>query len=241
MILRAKKRHILPVTSAGKHSRHQTTLQKSGASPLNHISMDNDAIQRLLRPSKRTVDIEGEDLDSLFTFTGPQILPPIGFRDDTAMVREGESEIIGSQKKVRLEQSAQIANAPLHSMEYMDVVTDTFGNSHHGERHHNDYQYHDEIHSASSRTMSTKRSYFRTELDETLAIKKFSDPFEFIEYLQSKTKSKDFVYLNMRRHLGRASQISYNPYDLEIVDYVHVDKKKGYYTLSISVRIVKSK
>ncbi|KAJ3101998.1 Dynein heavy chain 6, axonemal [Phlyctochytrium planicorne] len=53
-------------------------------------------------------------------------------------------------------------------------------------------------------------------------------PFDFIEFLKSKPDSGNFAYLNVVR-----KSEAYNPYCLEIVDFSNVDRRNGYYTLSL--------
>ncbi|KAJ1555299.1 Dynein heavy chain 6, axonemal, partial [Nowakowskiella sp. JEL0078] len=59
-----------------------------------------------------------------------------------------------------------------------------------------------------------------------------TDPFNFINYLLSNPKSKEFVYMNPVKDSGKYGQATFNPYYLRIVDFGEVDKVGGYFTLS---------
>ena len=231
MVLRAKKAHVLPITSADPHHQQQQHIQKRG--PFIPTLLEQTTLQRVLRPGKRAVG-ETEDMASLMTFNSPKVLPPIDSgENEPIMARERDilSQPAVQQKKVRLDQQEKNMHVEfLPPDDQMDTDHEYSRNLIRQDQFQND-----ETKSNASR--SSKRSSFRTEMDEVLAVKKFSEPFSFIEYLQSKPMSKDFVYLIMRQHQGGTSNITYNPYDLEIVDYSHVDKKKGYYTLSILVTL----
>ncbi|KAJ3023365.1 Dynein heavy chain 6, axonemal [Thoreauomyces humboldtii] len=56
--------------------------------------------------------------------------------------------------------------------------------------------------------------------------------FAFIKHLEAHPQSKEFLYLNPVKLSVKRGQPTFNPYNLEIVDYADVDKLGGYYTLS---------
>ncbi|KAJ3105519.1 Dynein heavy chain 6, axonemal [Phlyctochytrium planicorne] len=60
------------------------------------------------------------------------------------------------------------------------------------------------------------------------------DPFKFIEFLQAHPHSKDFAYMNIIKPSVKQGNLTFNPYNLEIVDFSQVDKRYGYYTISNS-------
>lgn len=61
-----------------------------------------------------------------------------------------------------------------------------------------------------------------------------SDPFTFLEFVNSYPNTNEFVYLVSVSQ----GQSTYNPYNLRIVDYFSIDTKNpdGYYTMSAQVR-----
>ncbi|KAI9348792.1 dynein heavy chain and region D6 of dynein motor-domain-containing protein [Zopfochytrium polystomum] len=67
---------------------------------------------------------------------------------------------------------------------------------------------------------------------------KFKDPFDFIAYIQKQRHSDEFVYLRPIRAAGRALFETYNPYNLEIVEYEDLETGFGFYTLSRMVLFI---
>ncbi|KAI8850636.1 hypothetical protein BC829DRAFT_146293 [Chytridium lagenaria] len=70
--------------------------------------------------------------------------------------------------------------------------------------------------------------------DDILAeiMEKSRDPFEFISHLQERPLSKEFAYMNIIKPSVKQGNLTFNPYNLEIVDFSEVDKRYGYYTIS---------
>ncbi|KAJ3215607.1 Dynein heavy chain 6, axonemal [Dinochytrium kinnereticum] len=66
----------------------------------------------------------------------------------------------------------------------------------------------------------------------TSVLEKSSDPFHFIEYLQERPHSKEFAYMNIIKPSVKQGNLTFNPYNLEIVDFSQIDKHYGYYTIS---------
>ena len=85
-------------------------------------------------------------------------------------------------------------------------------------------------------SLETARKQFRDSIKSISPNKRPTNPFEFLEYIQKRPKSKEFVYLTPKDS-GISGRQNENPYDLIIVDYMDIDKAKGFYTMSAEVRI----
>ncbi|KAJ3111626.1 Dynein heavy chain 6, axonemal [Phlyctochytrium bullatum] len=79
-----------------------------------------------------------------------------------------------------------------------------------------------------------KNGAFMTGEDDLLnsGFERSKDPFAFIEYLQQRPSSKEFAYMNIVKPTAKQGNLTFNPYNLEIVDFSKVDKRYGYYTIS---------
>jgi len=66
-------------------------------------------------------------------------------------------------------------------------------------------------------------------------LKKKNSPFKFIEYIKQHPETKEFIYCNIMQPKVAKGQPSYDPYNLEVVEYSNIDKSNHYYTLSAKV------
>lgn len=76
-------------------------------------------------------------------------------------------------------------------------------------------------------------------MDEALssARRTSRDPFIFIRHLEAHPLTKEFLYCNPIKLSVKRGQPSFNPYNLEVVDYAEADKQQGYYTISAAVTV----
>jgi hypothetical protein len=71
------------------------------------------------------------------------------------------------------------------------------------------------------------------------SVPKIITPFEFLAYVAKNPSTLEFVYMIPTRK-SKKPQGTYNPYDLEVVDFFEIDTKspEGYYTLSAKVNLL---
>ncbi|KAJ3027001.1 UNVERIFIED_CONTAM: Dynein heavy chain 6, axonemal, partial [Siphonaria sp. JEL0065] len=57
-------------------------------------------------------------------------------------------------------------------------------------------------------------------------------PFQFIQYIETRGDSKEFAYLQAIKPSLKLGSSTFNPYNLEILEYKDIQKEEGYYTIS---------
>ena len=68
---------------------------------------------------------------------------------------------------------------------------------------------------------------------------KKNSPFKFIEYIKQHPETNEFIYCNIIKPKIAKGQPSYDPYNLEVVEYSNIDRSNYFYTLSAKVKINK--
>ncbi|KAI9363382.1 dynein heavy chain and region D6 of dynein motor-domain-containing protein [Zopfochytrium polystomum] len=278
VVLRAKKPSILPVASADPSGRGPKTSGRLPRPP----NIDPELLQQVIRPTKRTFAMNGEDLSHLIVYGGVDeaklddgaeiaggvrlsplgqlpVIPPIQQRpatQETSGVVTTRPPMEGgavrlratSAKKVRLTTPAveeTMGTPQVRRVVPMEVDKNVDEDETIHAPQHGDAEEQKGTYAVSKPTTarSANRSLLRSRgsragtafslgsegKTETRAM---TDPFEFIKYLEHKGKTKEFVYLNAKKSQLTRGTPTYNPYNLEIVDYIDVDKKNGYFTLS---------
>jgi len=61
---------------------------------------------------------------------------------------------------------------------------------------------------------------------------KKNSPFKFIEYIKQHPETNEFIYCNIIKPKIAKGQPSYDPYNLEVVEYSNIDRSNYFYTLS---------
>jgi len=64
---------------------------------------------------------------------------------------------------------------------------------------------------------------------------KKNSPFKFIEYIKQHPETNEFIYCNIIKPKIVKGQPSYDPYNLEVVEYSNIDRTNNFYTLSSKV------
>ncbi|KAJ3267030.1 Dynein heavy chain 6, axonemal [Chytriomyces hyalinus] len=59
-------------------------------------------------------------------------------------------------------------------------------------------------------------------------------PFDYIKYLQSRGRTKEFAYFKAIQQSIKRGNPTFNPYNLEMVEYKDMDRSDGFYTISAS-------
>lgn len=67
-------------------------------------------------------------------------------------------------------------------------------------------------------------------------LKKKNSPFKFIEYITQHPETNEFIYCNIIKPKIDKGQPSYDPYNLEVVEYSNIDRSSHFYTLSAKVK-----
>ncbi|KAI9333548.1 dynein heavy chain and region D6 of dynein motor-domain-containing protein [Obelidium mucronatum] len=63
-------------------------------------------------------------------------------------------------------------------------------------------------------------------------LRQCKNPFQFIQYIEARGDTKEFAYLQAIKPSLRLGNSTFNPYNLEILDYKDIKKEDGYYTIS---------
>jgi len=63
-------------------------------------------------------------------------------------------------------------------------------------------------------------------------LEKKNSPFKFIEYIKQHPETNEFIYCNILKPKIAKGQPSYDPYNLEVVEYSYIDRSSHFYTLS---------
>ncbi|KAJ3192063.1 Dynein heavy chain 6, axonemal [Irineochytrium annulatum] len=214
-ILKAKRPTIIPMSS----SRTRSGGIRPGSGILQMSGIDPGTLLGVIRPPKRQHDmVHGEMSDILNrsadrrALSRSPVVPPIAAAAGESPSREVAGEMASevnetTVKRVRLIEPTKSWIEGEQEAELMQAVSTP---------------------PAVVNRVNNEPLTLGENISVGMVRRKSQNLFDYIKYLDSKPGCKEFAYMNMIR----GSDLTFNPYNLEVVDYAVVDKINGYYTIS---------